>query len=115
MHVYGARGPLSDPPQLGEYKVVLASEADAAIAKVAAVAMDEILGADDDLNRAIEEAYLLGQQDTLSKCIEEISGINDNGDPDIRYILSDIVARLSNQPPPLPPSVGVPEKRGSLW
>lgn len=28
---YGARGPLSDPPQLGEYEVVLAWQAQAAI------------------------------------------------------------------------------------
>ena len=32
MKRYGARGPLSDPPQLGEYEVVLAWQAEAAIA-----------------------------------------------------------------------------------
>jgi hypothetical protein len=55
MHVYGARGPLSDTPQLGEYEVVLAWEAKAAIA-------------------AAEQ-------------------------------------QAKPTPPPLPPSVGVPEKR----
>lgn len=115
MHVYGARGPLSDTPQLGEYEVVLAHEANAAITHVTAVAMDQILGADDDLDQAIKEAYLLGERDMLAKCISMIADIDDNGDPDIRYMLSDVTARLSNQPPLLPPSVGVPEKRGSLW
>ena len=66
MHVYGARGPLSDTPQLGEYEVVLAHEANAAITKVTAVAMEQILGADDDLDQAIKEAYLLGERDMLA-------------------------------------------------
>ena len=75
MHVYGARGPLSDTPQLGEYEVVLAHEANASIAKVTAVAMEQILGADDDLDQAIKEAYLLGERDMLAKCIEAVRAV----------------------------------------
>lgn len=94
LHVYGARGPLSDTPQLGEYEVVLAWEAEA--------------------------AYASGQRDMLSKCIKVVEAISDGGDTDTRYILASTAATLRSiqknpTPPPLPPSVGIPEKRGSLW
>lgn len=114
MHVYGARGPLSDTPQLGEYEVVLAWEAEAAIA----AAVEDFRAAMSEgtwYQSGLENGYEQGQRDMLAKCISMIADIDDNGDPDIRYMLSDVTARLSNQPPPLPPSVGVPEKRGSLW
>lgn len=75
MHVYGARGPLSDTPQLGEYEVVLAHEANASIAKVTAVALEKILGAEDVIDQAIKEAYLLGEQDMLAQCIAAVDEI----------------------------------------
>jgi hypothetical protein len=124
MHVYGARGPLSDTPQLGEYEVVLAHEANASIAKVTAVAMEQILGADDDLDQAIKEAYLLGERDMLAKCIEAVRAVRPmlswKDDYDICVYRANVYEVLSalekkQDPPPLPPSVGVPEKRGSLW
>jgi len=124
MHVYGARGPLSDTPQLGEYEVVLAHEANAAIAKVTAVAMEQILGADDDLDQAIKEAYLVGQADMLAKCIEAVRAVRPRlswkDDYDVCVYRANVYEALRAQgekptPPPLPPSVGVPEKRGSLW
>jgi hypothetical protein len=127
MHVYGARGPLSDTPQLGEYEVVLAHEANASIAKVTAVALEQILGADDDLDQAIKEAYLLGERDMLAKCIAALP--HDTHCLDTWYddktsecfcksAACDRALRALEEkptPPPLPPSVGVPEKRGSLW
>ena len=73
MQRYGARGPLSDPPQLGEYVVVLASDAEAAITKIAAVSVEQILGSDEDTRAAIEQAYAAGQRDMLAKCIQKVS------------------------------------------
>lgn len=121
MHVYGARGPLSDTPQLGEYEVVLAHEANAAITKVTAVAMEQILGADDDLDQAIKEAYLLGERNMLAKCIALVEGTYTVSfvtlDADFQRAALVALRALQEKPtpPPLPPSVGVPEKRGSLW
>ena len=70
MKKYGARGALSDPPQLGETVVVLAWEAEAAIAKVAEAAVEQIIGSDEDTRAALTEAFLEGQRDMLAKCIE---------------------------------------------
>jgi hypothetical protein len=66
---YGARGPLSDPPQLGESVVVLAWEAEAAIATVAEAAVEQIIGSDEDTRAALTEAFQQGERDMLDKCI----------------------------------------------
>ena len=71
MKRFGARGALSDPPQLGESVVVLAWEAEAAIAKVAEAAVVQILGSDEDTRDALTEAFRQGQRDMLAKCIAE--------------------------------------------
>lgn len=92
---YGARGPLSDPPQLGEYVVVLASDAEAAITKIAAVSVEQILGSDEDTRAAIEQAYAAGQEEMLAKCIAAVEGLErlsahaDQDDPVAGYIVKD--------------------------
>jgi hypothetical protein len=91
---YGARGPLSDPPQLGESSVVLAWEAEAAIAKIAAAAVDQILGSDEDTRAALTQAFLEGQRDMLAKCIAAVEALDDGGDTDTRYILASTAATL---------------------
>lgn len=75
MKRYGARGPLSDPPQLGESVVVLAWEAEAAIAKVAEAAVVQILGSDQDTRDALTEAFRQGQRDMLAKCIAAVRAV----------------------------------------
>ena len=72
MKKYGARGALSDPPQLGESVVVLAADAEAAIAKVVVMAVEQILGSDEDMRAALTEAFLEGQRDMLAKCITAV-------------------------------------------
>jgi len=47
--------------------VVLAWEAEAAIAKIAAAAVDQILGSDEDTRAALAQAFLEGQRDMLAK------------------------------------------------
>ncbi len=72
MKRFGARGALSDPPQLGESVVVPAWEAEAAIAKVAEAAVVQILGSDQDTRDALTEAFRQGQRDMLAKCIAAV-------------------------------------------
>jgi hypothetical protein len=60
---------------LGEYEVVLAAEAEAAIAKVAVMAVEQILGSDEDMQTALTEAFLVGQQNMLAKCIAAVEAI----------------------------------------
>ena len=76
MKRYGARGALSDPPQLGESVVVLAWEAEAAIARLAAASVDQILGADEDLKAALTEAYLQGQREALVAAVQRVEELN---------------------------------------
>ena len=118
MHVYGARGPLSDTPQLGEYEVVLAWEAKAAIAAVEKRGWDKGYEAGRLDERAelrnhsvaATRAYEQGQRDMLAKCIAAVC------DSDIgREVAALRALEEKPTPPPLPPSVGVPDKRGSLW
>jgi len=73
---YGARGPLSDPPQLGESVVVLAWEAEAAIATVAEAAVEQIIGSDEDTRAALTEAFQQGQREMLAKCIAAVEAAN---------------------------------------
>ena len=144
MHVYGARGPLSDTPQLGEYEVVLAWEAKAAIAaaeqrgREAAYAdylhqkepfavwcMEQ--GAKNQratfvslVDAAFAKGEAQGQRDMLAKCIAELEALMAETSGDRFHGFWDALAALralqeKPTPPPLPPSVGVPEKRGSLW
>ena len=80
---YGARGPLSAPPQLGEYEVVLAWQAEAAIAAAFESGMDQMIG-------GIEQvSYDKGQADMLAKCIAVVENVlNEPGTP------SDLFAAL---------------------
>lgn len=66
---YGARGPLSDPPQLGEYEVVLACHAEAAIqaAYQSQVFIHE--GASE------RRGYEQGQRDMLARCIDALAAV----------------------------------------
>lgn len=86
MKQYGARGPLSDPPQLGESVVVLAFEAEAAIAAVRAEMAVErakrqrLIDMADDLATSVmqrpdSDDYDKGQRDMLARCIDVAAGV----------------------------------------
>ena len=73
---------------------------------------------------AARVAYEAGQADMLAKCIEAVRAVRPRlswkDDYDVCVYRANVYEALRAQgekptPPPLPPSVGVPEKRGSLW
>jgi hypothetical protein len=107
MHVYGARGPLSDTPQLGEYEVVLAWEAKAAIAAAEKRGWDKGYEAGRLDERAelrnhsvaATRAYEQGQRDMLAKCITAVDGLDKyhHGQVDASQALAALRA-LSSEP-----------------
>ena len=63
---YGARGPLNSPPQLGEYEVVLAWQAEAAIAAARANMFAKCIAAVEEVHSPIqhgEDTYCRGCAD----------------------------------------------------
>lgn len=71
LKTYGARGALSDPPQLGESVVVLAYQAEAAIAALIDDQVKELAEYDAQVLAAEQQ----GQADMLAKCIEAVRAV----------------------------------------
>jgi hypothetical protein len=62
------------------------------------------------------DGWVEGRKAGIEECIEAVLSISDGGSYDIRYILGQVEGVLyeleeNSTPPPLPPSVGIPEKR----
>ena len=68
---------------------VKAADAEAAIARLAATAVEQILGSDEDMRAAITEAFLEGQRDMLAKCISAVESVGHWTDSDMGLPLTD--------------------------